>query len=48
MDYKDAIFWYLSWPIVIWLSYKFVKLNLEHHKKMEKLQELEAKEQNKQ
>ena len=44
MDYKDAIIWYLSWPVVIWLSLKFVMLNIKHHGKMERLEELEAKE----
>ena len=47
MNYTEAILWYISWPIIVWLSYKIVALNLKHYKKMERLQELEAKEQNK-
>ena len=46
MNYTDAILWYLSWPVIIWLSVKFVMLNLNHHKKMERLEEVEAKEKN--
>jgi len=40
-NYTDAIIWYASWPILIWLSYKFVMLNLKHYGKMERLEELE-------
>ncbi len=49
MNYTDGILWYLSWPLIIWFSYKFIILNLHHHAKMERLEELEkkyAKEQN--
>jgi len=38
-NYTDAIIWFASWPILIWLSYKFVMLNLKHHSAMEKLNE---------
>jgi len=30
MDYMNAIIWYAMWPLVIFLSYKFVRLNIEH------------------
>jgi hypothetical protein len=42
MEYLTEIIWYVSWPIVIVLSVKFVQLNLRHFNKMEKLEELEA------
>ena len=38
----SGIIWYASWPILIYLSLKFVTLNLKHYKKMERLEELEA------
>jgi hypothetical protein len=43
MDYTTAILWYLAWPLLIWLAYRFVVLNLKHHAKMERLEELEAR-----
>ena len=30
VDYTSAILWYASWPVVIFISYKFVMLNIEH------------------
>ena len=42
MEYLSEILWYSSWPIVIFLSVKFVQLNLKHYEKMERLEELEA------
>ncbi|WP_457743496.1 hypothetical protein [Sulfurimonas sp.] len=36
------IIWYASWPVFIYLSFKFVLLNLKHHGKMERLEELET------
>ena len=41
MDYTEAIIWYLSWPVLIYLAYKFVELNIFHHSNMEKLEDLE-------
>ena len=41
MEYLTQSIWYLSWPVLIYLSYKFVVLNLHHYKKMERLEELE-------
>jgi len=43
MEYTDAIIWYLSWPAIVYLSYRFVLLNLKHHAKMERLEMLEKK-----
>jgi len=42
MEYLAESIWYLSWPVLIYISYKFVALNLDHHKNMEKIEELEA------
>jgi hypothetical protein len=41
MDYIDAILWYMSWPFIVWIAYKFVMINLYHHAKMERLEMLE-------
>ena len=30
IDYTSAMLWYVSWPIAIWISYKFIRLNIEH------------------
>jgi hypothetical protein len=30
IHYTPAILWYASWPVVIYISYKFVLLNIEH------------------
>lgn len=30
IDYTSAILWYASWPVVIFISYKFVRMNIEH------------------
>ena len=42
MEHLNETIWYLSWPIIILVSLKFVQLNLRHYKKMERLEELEA------
>ncbi len=42
MEYIDAILWYASWPVIVWIAYRFVLLNCNHHRKMERLEELEA------
>jgi len=41
MEYLGEILWYTSWPVVIYVSLKFVQLNLSHYKSMERLEELE-------
>ena len=43
MEYISAIFWYATWPILIFIAYKFVLMNLTHHSNMERLRELEEK-----
>jgi hypothetical protein len=42
-DTTTALLWYASWPVLIWLAYRFVLLNLRHHARMERLEELEAR-----
>ena len=42
MEYLSEIIWYITWPILIYVGLKFVQLNLEHFKQMERLEELEA------
>ena len=41
--YSDAIIWYATWPILIYICYRFVLLNLKHHAKMERLEMLEER-----
>jgi len=43
MDYTEAIIWYTAWPVLIFVAYKFVMLNLRHHAKMERLEMLEER-----
>lgn len=43
MDYTDAIFWYAMWPVVIFIAYKFIMLNLRHYTEMERLEILEKR-----
>ncbi len=43
MDYTEAILWYAAWPILIYVAYRFVLLNLHHHAKMERLEMLEER-----
>ncbi|MGB5507027.1 MAG: hypothetical protein WBM70_10120 [Sulfurovum sp.] len=42
LDYTAAMLWYTSWPVVIFISYKFVMLNIEHLE-----ENLETKEEQK-
>ncbi len=42
MEYLSEIIWYITWPILIYVGLKFVQLNIEHFKQMERLEELEA------
>lgn len=30
LDYTSAILWYASWPVVVLIAYKFIRLNIEH------------------
>lgn len=43
MEYTDAILWYASWPVLIYIAYRFVLLNMKHHAKMERLEEFEKR-----
>jgi len=45
MEYLTEIIWYASWPVIIYLSVKFVQLNITHHQSMERLEELENSQQ---
>lgn len=41
MQYTESIIMLLLWPAFIFLSFLFVKLNLKHFHKLERLEELE-------
>jgi len=28
MDYTSSLIWLTTWPLIIWLGYRFVKLNI--------------------
>ena len=43
MEYLGEIIWYISLPITVWLSLKFVRHNLNHFKKLEHLEEYERR-----
>jgi len=43
MDYTESIGWLVSLPILIWASVWFVKHNLIHFHKLEKLEAYETK-----
>jgi hypothetical protein len=30
VNYTSALLWYTSWPIMIYITYKFIRLNIEH------------------
>ncbi len=47
-NYTEALIWYSIWPLLIYVAYRFVLLNLRHHAKMERLEELEARYANEQ
>jgi len=42
MEMLAEIIWYSTWPVILYVSLKFVQLNLKHYEKMERLEELEA------
>lgn len=37
MSVTEAIVWFCTWPIAIWVSYKFVMINLNEHDRLEAL-----------
>jgi hypothetical protein len=41
MEFLAEMIWYSIWPITVFVSLKFVQLNVHHFKKMERLEELE-------
>jgi len=41
MEYIEGIIWYSLWPFVILVAVRFIILNAEHFKKMERLEYLE-------
>ncbi len=43
MEHLEGILWYSAWPVLIYLAYRFVLLNLKHYTKMERLEMLEEK-----
>lgn len=30
VDYTSALLWYASWPVMIYIPYRFIRLNIEH------------------
>ena len=40
-EYTEALIWFTSWPILIFVAYKFVVLNLKHFDAIEKLKDYE-------
>ena len=44
MEYLGEIIWYISLPITVWISLKFVQHNLKHFNKLERLEEYEKKD----
>lgn len=30
ISYINGLLWYLLWPLVIYVSYKFTKMNIDH------------------
>lgn len=30
INYTSALLWYASWPVMIYISYRFIRLNIEH------------------
>jgi len=42
----EAIIWYSVWPVVIYVSWKFVMLNIKHFTKLEQFKEFEKSVKN--
>jgi hypothetical protein len=36
-EYTASLIWFSAWPVLIYLSYRFVKLNVTHFKRLESL-----------
>jgi hypothetical protein len=39
----EAIIWYISWPVVMYLTWQFVRVNVKHLYDLERLAECDAK-----
>lgn len=39
IDYTSSIMWLIAWPLIIYISYKFIRLNITHFQKLEKMDE---------
>ncbi len=33
ISYTSAIIWLCSWPVLIYVAYKFISINIEHFEK---------------
>jgi len=33
ISYTSGMIWYFSWPVLIYITYKFVSLNIDHFDK---------------
>lgn len=36
-EYTASLLWLSAWPVLIYISYRFVKLNVTHFKRLESL-----------
>ncbi len=43
MDYIEGMIWYGLWPVVIFVSVKFVQHNVKHFQKCEAMEQLHKK-----
>jgi len=43
MEYLAEIIWFTIWPILIYISVKFVQHNIKHFNKLERLEQYEEK-----
>jgi hypothetical protein len=42
MEYLSEIVWYAGWPVLIYVSLKFVEFNFDHFIRTKKAEEFEA------
>ena len=38
MEYISSLLWLLTWPLIIFLGYKFTAFNLKHFQRLEKFE----------
>jgi hypothetical protein len=43
-EYTASLIWFSAWPVLIYLSYRFVKLNVTHFKRLESLESNKTEE----